>query len=149
MFLRLQVIFIIICLKKKLDNQIRYDTILSNYKEKINILDKETKNNIEKNLLLNIVDQLWAEHVNGLEVLRKNNSFKGYASKDPTYEYNKEAKDMFEKLLEKIKFEYVSILNEFSPIDLITQREEENVLKKKRSSRNLDFLIPNIANAGF
>lgn len=126
-----------------------YDTILSNYKEKINILDKETKNNIEKNLLLNIVDQLWAEHVNGLEVLRKNNSFKGYASKDPTYEYNKEAKDMFEKLLEKIKFEYVSILNEFSPIDLITQREEEKRIEEKRSSRNLDFLIPNIANAGF
>lgn len=129
-------------------NDLLYDNILSNYKNKINILDEKTKNNIEKNLLLNLMDQLWAEHVNGLEVLRKNNSFKGYASKDPTYEYNKEAKIMFESLLDKLKTEYVIILNEFSPIEIIIQKEKELENDKIRNEK-FDFMIPNIANAGF
>jgi len=53
----------------------------------------------EKNLLLQVLDQQWKEHLFGLDQLRQGISLRAYAQKDPLNEYKREAFMMFETML--------------------------------------------------
>ena len=57
----------------------------------------------EKSLLLQVLDQLWKEHLLQLEQLRQGISLRAYAQKDPLNEYKREAFLMFEAMLDKLR----------------------------------------------
>ncbi len=57
----------------------------------------------EKNILLQVLDQQWKEHLFGLDQLRQGISLRAYAQKDPLNEYKREAFLMFELMLENMR----------------------------------------------
>jgi len=65
---------------------------------------------LERIILLNIVDTLWREHLHVLDRLREGIYLRGYAARDPLIEYKREAFDLFEELLHNIKMNTVSAL---------------------------------------
>ena len=65
---------------------------------------------VEKNLYLSVLDQLWKDHLLTLDHLRQGIGLRAYAQKDPLNEYKKEAFDMFEQLLDHITDRVTSIL---------------------------------------
>ncbi|MDA9608698.1 preprotein translocase subunit SecA [SAR86 cluster bacterium] len=79
------------------------------YKEKIGN-DIEVYKEVEKQIVLQVIDQSWKNHINSLEHLRQNIGFRSYAGKDPRLEYKRESFEMFQELLESIKEDSIRYL---------------------------------------
>ena len=63
----------------------------------------ETMRNIEKQVLLQTIDQNWREHLLTLEHLRSVIGFRGYANRDPLNEYKNESFQLFEGMLDSLR----------------------------------------------
>jgi len=66
---------------------------------------------LEKRIFLQTIDFLWRSHLQYLEHLRQVVGLRGYAQKDPLEEYKREAFKLFEDLLNKIKIDFITFLN--------------------------------------
>jgi len=65
---------------------------------------------LEKDLMLDVLDRHWKEHLVGMDHLRQGIGLRSYAAKNPKQEYKREAFTMFGEMLENIKHDLVSIL---------------------------------------
>ncbi|MEM7020667.1 MAG: SEC-C metal-binding domain-containing protein, partial [Pseudomonadota bacterium] len=64
----------------------------------------------EKNLMLQVLDQQWKDHLAAMDYLRQGIHLRGYAQKNPKQEYKREAFEMFSMLLESYKREVCGII---------------------------------------
>ena len=65
---------------------------------------------VEKNLLLQILDQVWKEHLLALDHLRQGIGLRAYGQRDPLNEYKSEAFAMFNAMLDELKERVTSVL---------------------------------------
>ena len=75
----------------------------------------------ERNLMLQMVDQHWREHLSALDHLRQGIHLRGYAQKNPKQEYKREAFELFSDMLDRIKedvVKYVLTVQVRSPQDV-------------------------------
>jgi len=70
---------------------------------KATIFGPDAMRNIEKSVILQILDQQWKEHLLSLDHLRQGINLRAYAQKDPLNEYKREAFQMFEGMLDKMR----------------------------------------------
>ena len=80
------------------------------YVEKEQMVGHEAFTGFARSLLLQILDQLWRQHISALEALRQGIYLRGYAQKQPKQEYKREAFNMFEQLLDQIRETLVRVL---------------------------------------
>ena len=85
--------------------------------EKIKIIGEDQSQELEKRILLQILDQNWKNHIQYLEQLRQVIGLRSYGQKDPLIEYKKEAFSLFENLLDKLKYDFLSILSNMKIVD--------------------------------
>jgi preprotein translocase subunit SecA len=97
----------------------------------------EVMRSAEKTMLLNILDQSWKEHLVGLDYLRQAVSLRGYAQRDPLNEYKREAFDMFQAMLARVREQVTGVL---SHIEIRMQRPEE--AEATRSAPRVQALHP-------
>src|SRR3954468_16860916 len=83
----------------------------------------------EKDIMLRVLDQQWREHLAAMDYLRQGIHLRGYAQKDYRYEYKREAFEMFAALLDRVKFETVSML---SKVSIRTQEEVDREEEERR-----------------
>ena len=71
----------------------------------------------EKRIMLDILDGLWKEHLAAMDHLRQGIHLRAYAQKQPKQEYKREAFELFETLLDRVRFETIRFLSrvEFQP----------------------------------
>ena len=119
------------------------DTVLKKYESK-----RKSKSEIfaqvEKQIVLQVIDQSWKNHINELDSLRQNIGFRSYAGKDPRLEYKREAFEMFEKLLETIKSESVRFLTKVEISESRSDQKEnsEELINKTQSQKeSFDSLL--------
>jgi len=91
----------------------------------------------EKSLLLQILDQLWKDHLLSLDHLRQGINLRAYAQRDPLNEYKSEAFELFEAMLGRLREEVISVLARLeirmqAPQDLAPQSPD---LSKAQESR--------------
>ena len=79
-------------------------------KARIDMIGNDNAKDIEKKIFLQCIDLNWKSHIQYLEQLRQVIGLRSYGQRDPLIEYKKEAFTLFENLLEKLKFDYVTIL---------------------------------------
>ena len=77
---------------------------------------------VEKSLVLQVLDQVWKDHLLSLDHLRQGIGLRAYAQRDPLNEYKREAFDMFELMLAGLREQVTLIL---SHIELQTRPEQE------------------------
>ena len=82
----------------------------NSYQEKEKQVGKENIKEIERQIMLHVIDSKWVEHLHCMDALREGIHLRGYGQKDPLMEYKNEAFDMFEQLLRDIKREAVILL---------------------------------------
>ena len=82
----------------------------------------------EKQIMLQILDSLWKEHLAAMDYLRQGIHLRAYAQKQPKQEYKREAFQLFEELLEKVKFEVVKFLARVQ----FQQSEDMDAIERKR-----------------
>ena len=93
--------------------------------ERINLLSDEKAKDIEKTIFLQNIDLNWKSHIQYLEQLRQVIGLRSYGQRDPLVEYKKEAFDLFENLLNKLKIDFVTILMNLKVVQKPTLQEEE------------------------
>ena len=96
------------------DNKNLKEKILSKFKDKrddrIKILGEDRAKDIEKRIFLQLIDQNWKMHIQYLEQLRQVIGLRSYGQRDPLIEYKKEAFNLFEELLDKLKTQFIGLL---------------------------------------
>ena len=94
--------------------------------ERIKILGKNQSQEIEKRIFLQCIDMNWRSHIQYLEQLRQVIGLRSYGQRDPLIEYKKEAFDLFSNLLEKLKFDLITILMNLKIVETQIPKENEN-----------------------
>jgi preprotein translocase subunit SecA len=97
--------------------------------ERIKLIGISENNELEKKIFLQIIDFSWRSHLQYLEQLRQVIGLRSYGQKDPLSEFKKEAFDLFQGLLEKIKIDIIKFL--FNLNLIISEKETENVNNSK------------------
>ena len=82
------------------------------------------------------MDISWKSHIQYLEQLRQVIGLRSYGQRDPLIEYKKEAFNLFENLLNKLKTDIITILINLSIIEQPIEKKENIVLPKKKIKRN-------------
>ena len=86
------------------------ETAESNHADKVAIVGEDTMRRFEKQVLLQVLDQQWKEHLASMDYLRQGIHLRGYAQKNPKQEYKREAFELFTGMLHQMKRESVRIL---------------------------------------
>ena len=88
--------------RTKLHNAIM-DSIQKNYAKKEQGIDPSMMRQLEKMIMLQVVDNLWKDHLLGMDHLKDGVGLRGYAQKNPLTEYKKEGFEMFSKMMHEIR----------------------------------------------
>jgi len=103
---------------------------------------KETTNlELEKRIFLQTIDFLWRSHLQYLEHLRQVVGLRGYAQKDPLEEFKREAFKLFEGLLNKIKIDFITFLNNLEIVDKDENITNNSTTLKKELENNPKCLL--------
>ena len=78
--------------------------------DRVDILGEEKSKEIEKKIFLQLIDQNWKMHIQYLEQLRQVIGLRSYGQRDPLIEYKKEAFNLFEELLGRLKEQFIGLL---------------------------------------
>ena len=78
--------------------------------EKVGVVGDGTMRRFEKQVLLQVLDHQWKEHLAAMDYLRQGIHLRGYAQKNPKQEYKREAFELFTSMLDQIKRESVRVL---------------------------------------
>ncbi len=80
------------------------------FREKEALLGSETMRGLEKHVMLSVLDNVWKEHLSSMDYLRQGIYLRGYAQKQPKQEFQREAFELFQAMLGRVKFEVVQLL---------------------------------------
>ncbi|EAK1249557.1 preprotein translocase subunit SecA [Campylobacter lari] len=105
------------------------------YKDKMSIIEDKEARRIERILYLQILDNLWREHLYQMDILKTGIGLRSYNQKDPLVEYKKESYNLFMELVERVKFDSLKLL--FNVV--FTQKEAQN-FEEKSHEQNEQFL---------
>ena len=79
-----------------------YKKVVDEYEEKIAEIPDEVKDEFEKAITLQVVDNYWMEHINTMSHLREGIYLRGYGQENPLHAYTMEGFDLFDNMLQKI-----------------------------------------------
>jgi preprotein translocase subunit SecA len=102
-------------------------SVQSTYDEKGSLIG-DAMRQIEKQVTLQVLDGLWKDHLQTMDQLRQGIHLRAYANKNPKQEYKREAFELFEALLERLKQEVVRILSHLQ----IKRQDEAELIEQKR-----------------
>jgi preprotein translocase subunit SecA len=80
------------------------------YAMKESLVGVEGMRRFEKSVMLQVLDHLWKEHLAAMDYLRQGIGLRGYAQKNPTQEFKREAFEMFTAMLDKMQHDIVQVL---------------------------------------
>src|SRR5438552_5952394 len=90
--------------------------ILESYESKEKIVGREVLQRVERDIMLQIVDQQWKDHLYSLDHLKEGIGLRGYGQRDPLVEYKKESFALFQAMKERIDEEIVRYLWWLRPV---------------------------------
>ena len=91
----------------------------------------ETMRQLEKHVMLSVVDNAWKEHLASMDYLRQGIYLRGYAQQDPKQAFKRESFELFSDMLDRIKSEVVQMLAR------IRIRSEEEVAAMEAEQQRL------------
>ena len=98
--------------------------------------------NIEKDILLRVVDNKWIDHLHNIDMLRDGIGLRAYGQKDPLIEYKREAYDLFNNMMYEIQSETVKYLFRTRFGVQIVNRKEDEVIDTQLSQAAQTFKAP-------
>ncbi|MEC7548135.1 MAG: preprotein translocase subunit SecA [Pseudomonadota bacterium] len=101
------------------------------YQEKELSIGSETMRQVERQMMLQVLDNLWKEHLATMDHLRQGIHLRSYGQKNPKQEYKREAFGLFQELLGNIKHDTIRVLSHIR-----VRREEE--IKEEEERRRLE-----------
>ena len=81
-----------------------------NYADREEVMGTSVMRELEKVVMLKVLDQKWMEHLDSMDLLREGIGLRAYGQKDPLTEYKFEAYDMFSAMLDSIQDDIVKYI---------------------------------------
>lgn len=95
--------------RQELDERL-HEIAHSEYQDRIDLLGDAMFSQLEKAIMLRVVDSKWMEHLDNMDMLREGIGLRAYGQKNPLVEYKFEAYDMFQHMIESIQDETIMAL---------------------------------------
>jgi preprotein translocase subunit SecA len=102
--------------------------VVSAYEAKEAIAGEQSIRLFEKQVMLQVLDTLWKEHLQTMDHLRQGIHLRGYAQKNPKQEYKRESFELFQGLLDHIKRDVIKILSHVQ----VQMPEEVEAMEQQR-----------------
>ena len=93
-----------------------WERIVASYEEKEKIVGRDVLARVERDIMLQMVDQHWKDHLYSLDHLKEGIGLRGYGQRDPLVEYKKESFGLFQAMKERIDEEIVRYLWWLRPV---------------------------------
>ncbi len=106
----------------KLNEELEISSLISKLFDKNAESNNEDFWNIARLSSLSFIDQLWKNHLSEMDYLRSGIGLRAMGQRDPLVEYQKEGYDLFEELIDNVKFSVIRILLNFDK-NLIVKKE--------------------------
>ena len=90
--------------------------------------DENLMPTIERQVMLQVLDQLWKEHLSSMDHLRAGIGLRAYANKNPKQEFKRESFHLFQSLLDNLKHEVIRVLAHVEPMT----REQMEEMEQRR-----------------
>ncbi|MDZ3822336.1 MAG: preprotein translocase subunit SecA [Pseudoxanthomonas sp.] len=121
------------------------DAVDRHFREKEAMVGSETMRQLERHIMLSVLDQQWKEHLGSMDYLRQGIHLRGYAQKQPKQEFKREAFQLFSGMLDRIKREVVTLL---SRVRIRTEDEIARLEAQQRAAQQRAPLQMQHAEAG-
>jgi preprotein translocase subunit SecA len=122
------------------------------YEEKEALVSAELLRRVERDIMLQIVDAQWKDHLRDLDHLKEGIGLRGYGQRDPLVEYKKESFALFEGMRGRIEEEIVRylfwlrpVLNEEAPVPRPAPRRPQQITMSKPEA---EAAVPAFAGGG-
>jgi preprotein translocase subunit SecA len=106
------------------------EAVNARYEQKEKAVGPEVMRLHEKYLLLQVIDQLWKDHLLMIDHLKEGIGLRGYGQRDPLIEYKKESFELFQEMMERIQDRVVKYLWK---IDVQVEREGQSAPARQRA----------------
>ena len=111
------------------------------YQDRVNMLGEALFSQLEKAIMLRVVDNKWMEHLDNMDMLREGIGLRAYGQKNPLVEYKFEAFEMFQNMIAAIQDETIMALYKIRA-QLIQELEEPVDHLEGAQSHHEDVLEP-------
>ena len=95
--------------RQELDEHL-HEIAHSEYQDRVNLLGDAMFSELERAIMLRVVDSKWMEHLDNMDMLREGIGLRAYGQKNPLVEYKFEAYDMFQRMIDAIQDETIMAL---------------------------------------
>lgn len=114
------------------------DIVEKDYAYKVELVGIDTMRKFERDIMLQIIDSRWREHLADMDYLRQGIHLRGYAQKNPKQEYKREAFEMFQAMWSNIRHTVASLLISvrFQPA---SEEEQQEVFAADNVAEDEDF----------
>ncbi|MDD2421942.1 MAG: preprotein translocase subunit SecA [Heliobacteriaceae bacterium] len=106
------------------------------YQERETTLGEEVLRELERVIMLRVVDQHWMDHLDAMDQLRHGIGLRAYGQKDPLVEYKFEAYDIFQEMIAVIQESFLRHIFRVNVVAAQTPPQEETVLKDATDNRS-------------
>ena len=86
------------------------DLAFEKYKQKEEEISSEQMRELERVVMLKVVDEKWMNHIDSMDELKNGIGLRAYGQKDPVVQYRLEGFDMFDEMINNIKLDVTKIL---------------------------------------
>jgi preprotein translocase subunit SecA len=93
-----------------------WETVKASYEEKEKVVSGDILRRVERDVMLQIVDAQWKDHLYSLDHLKEGIGLRGYGQRDPLVEYKKESFALFQDMKARIEEEMVRYLFWLRPV---------------------------------
>jgi preprotein translocase subunit SecA len=106
---------------------------LAQYEAKEDSIGKEVLREIERRVMLSIIDQLWREHLYEMDYLREGINLRAMGQRDPLSEWQREGFDMFEAMMGEVEDNFVRYV---SRVEVVVDEQP------RPQARNIQYSAP-------
>jgi len=118
----------------------RYDmareAVAEFYSNRENQFTIEALRKVERQVYMEVMDQLWMQHLENMQHLREGIHWRSVGQRDPLVEYRVESQKMFDSLQASLRDEVLRILTHIRPSDVIVQSDEDYDTELTRLAEN-------------
>ena len=103
---------------------------INNYANKAKEVGEEQLPELERVVMLKVVDQKWMDHIDAMDELKDGIGLRAYGQKDPVVQYRIEGFDMFDEMVNGIKTDVVKILLNINRVQNLERKETVKITKQ-------------------
>jgi preprotein translocase subunit SecA len=126
-----------------------WEKVLASYQDKEQLVGTDVMQRVERDIMLQIVDGQWKDHLYSLDHLKEGIGLRGYGQRDPLVEYKRESFQMFQAMKERVDEETVRylwwlrpVMNEGPDVEGITAARRPAPPRPARAARPLTLNSP-------